>query len=226
MGVLGQALPRHHSIHYEEYSSQSSNLRTIRGKAQHIGPNNMYRIPEGHGEYSGKIIDNPTFEYVVKDDMMIGREFEKYNFANDIEFATKLKAMYHNHAFRRTGRTRLQAQIAVDLGIETGEPIYFVDHTAMHNERNRHNSHYFMRQVEDIIDEYRRQGCDIQVVHLRRDECIALKLFAGHGIFEKIRIPTFKPEPAIKLETSMYGVMGVDPYQIEPKDNLLLICDV
>lgn len=176
------------------------------------------------------VLEDTRYEHIGKNNISLFRKtYEvtdgpRYNFADDIEFATKLKAMYSiNDKFRRTGRTRLQAQISVDLAIETGKPIYFVDHTEINGDRRtRDKCHHFMRQVEEIIDEYRRQGCNILVHHIRRDECMSLILRDSIStiVFDKIRIPTFHPEPAI------HYIAGVDPYQIEPKDNLLLICDV
>jgi len=195
-------------------------IRTVTGTADEIlhpvtGKRIGYKVPQGHGEYSGKMVSQRIFEYAVFNEPLKQTPMKEndYNFANDEDFAMKLKAFY-GRDFRRSGRTRLQAQILVDLALETRERIYLSDHAATFLDTRRTDEE-LMRQIHRVIEEYKASGCNIIVRQANlRDAFIHLEYCGGN--FHNLRIRDFRPTS--NKEELYY--LGDDDFD----ENELLMC--
>jgi len=76
----------------------------------------------------------------------------------DKEFKQKLKAFYcYEDCYRRTGRTTLQAQIILEVAIESGKTVYMCDH----NNRGRQANDELAGYIKRLANEYNRAGMSV-----------------------------------------------------------------
>lgn len=123
---------------------------------------------------------------------------------NDIEFQSKLKALFSHDRYRRTGRSHVLAKVLIEIALETGEHIAFVDHHDVFNISHRHK-YEFMKMVREIIDEYLYYGVDIQIIDLNEK---GMRLRLGNtrytspkspmDIYRRMRIPDYFPDSTPK----------------------------
>lgn len=148
----------------------------------------------------------------------------QYNFADDKDFASKMK-FYYSQVPRRSGRTYLMAKILVEQAIETGQRICIVgDHERIHRDR-RELDHYLYQQVQHIIHDYQSRGCHFDVRQGGRQGSsegvwIEIRLLGNPHIYHKLRIPTYEPSYVPEY------VMGHDSCKEEEDDELLITCKI
>lgn len=203
-------------------------VKSITREADYIG-HGKWKIPPGYGEYSGRIIDNSTFTFVVPinhhevrfNDMDSDRD---YNFLNDREFAEKFKAFYSNReTYRRMGRTRLLAKTLIELSIESGREVELIDDHAQiflsKTGYNRDVQRHLAREIQDVVYEMQMHLRHIDIIRLD-DRYVHVRCYDMPG-YEAYRIGTFTP--AIK-ETGNGFISMIE--EKEQDDELLLICEI
>lgn len=219
---------RETSSAFSTRGNRNFSVRQVNGIAEY--DDGHYYVPRGHGEYSGKRVDSNHFSYTESVDRRVFQQPMRpdecldapYNFAEDNDFASKMK-LYYSQQPRRTGRTRLMARILVETAIETGKRIYInSDHEIIH-ENSRNINHHLYRQVQDVIHRYNVEGCDLEMEQGGRE--------GQDGLWIRVRTPNPTDYNRVRIETynssiKKHYVMGVDPYKIEEEDDLLLICKI
>ncbi len=123
-----------------------------------------------------------------------------YKFSEDIEFASKLKALNHAKDYRRSGRTFLLLRIAIEKSIEEGGSIVkIIDHF---------NRGYEIRsEIYNVLSWYSHQGVELRPIEVNRHEDTYRFdiLSSCRENYNRVRIPTFYPEVKIEKEEQEFS---------------------
>lgn len=163
------------------------------------------------------IYPNPGFlknVFPLQDEMI--RDFEPHS----ERFELELKQFF-SMGRRRSGRTSILARVIVETAIESGEVLQVADHSFEKRAQSQ-VIHHLMVKIRDVIEDYKRQGCEI---HMSKWDTRSgeIQLYLAPESFSQYDQIKIEHNPSRPVKNSIFDIEALEKQKEFLKKRRLLL---